>query len=98
MITYTSSLPSHLMKVQQYTDTHLTTRIMTQYVPLSQIQMAKTKHMIVNRNPIRTGNISLKVQVKYAQVELQNIFIMINTFIFKDELADDWTMDTEYPL
>ena len=50
MITYTSSLPSHLMKVQQYTDTHLTTRIMTQYVPHSVAQMAEVKNMIKNRN------------------------------------------------
>ena len=34
----------------------------------------------------------------YAEVKPQNTLIMINTFIFKDELADDWTMDTEYPL
>ena len=48
------------MKIQQYTDTHLTTLIMTQYVPHSKAQMVEAKNMIGNINPIRTGNISSK--------------------------------------
>ena len=59
-ITYTSSLPSHLMKVQRYIDTHLTTLIMTQYVPHSEAHMAEVKNTIVIRNPFSTGNISGK--------------------------------------
>ena len=50
MITYTSNLSSHLMKIQQYTDTHLTTLIMTQYVPHLYIQMTEDKNMIGDRN------------------------------------------------
>ena len=38
------------MKDQQYTDTHLTTLIMTQYVPHSVAQMAVVKNMIKHRN------------------------------------------------
>ena len=52
------------MKVQQYTDTHLTTLIMTQYVPYSEAQMANAKNMIVNRTPIRTGKISSTWYIK----------------------------------
>ena len=48
------------MKVQQYTDPHLTTLITMQYVPHLEAQMAEAKNMIVKRTPIRTGNISSK--------------------------------------
>ena len=51
------------MKIQQYTDTHLTTLTMMQYVSHLEAQMAEAQNMIVNRNPIRTGNISSKDQI-----------------------------------
>ena len=48
------------MKVQRYTDTHLTTLIMTQYVQHSEAHMAEAKITIVIRNPFSTGNINGK--------------------------------------